>query len=375
MFAAATLWFAAVPRAIGADTGAAASFAWMSYAGEDPVARVLPVTPAQYRNPIIPGFQPDPSIVRVRDDYYLVNSSFAFFPGLPIYHSRDLVNWEQLGNAFDRPNQFNLSGLGIARAIFAATIRWHDGMFYIVGTCVECGSNFLISASNPGGPWSDPVWLESVDGGVDLSKHPIWVEGPHLFKRDHWYYLIAAEGGTASGHSEVVFRSRTVTGPYVPGPANPILTQRDLDPARHYPVAWRHGWPQILPPKTAVPQVHARPQLPTGVIVDRSRWRDTFDSPQLSPDWEMMRTSAETWYALSANPGALRRLRGLGCLCRRAASLLSWPVANAEGTDASGRRAQRCGRSRRRPDHCGCLVHGQRRRTDPSANCRARRRV
>jgi xylan 1,4-beta-xylosidase len=399
---AALLWLVMAPPAAGTDAGARASFAWVSYTGHDPVEQSLPVTPAEYRNPVIPGFQPDPSVVRVLDDYYLVNSSFAFFPGIPIYHSRDLVNWEQLGNAFDRPSQFNLSGLGIARAIFAPTIRWHDGIFYIIGTCVECGFNFLISARDPAGPWSDPVWLKSVDGvdpdlfidsdgrawianngppagipayeghraiwlqeldlkaqkmrgsrsvivngGVDFATHPIWIEGPHLLKKDDWYYLIAAEGGTAGGHSEVVFRSKQTWGPYVPGPANPILTQRDLDPARPFPVAaaghadfvrtqdgrwwsvflatrpyqdnlsnmgretfllpvkWRDGWPQILPPQTAVPQTHERPRLPRGAIVDRSHWRDTFGSQQLSSDWEMIRAPTETWYASGGESGAL----------------------------------------------------------------------
>lgn len=338
--------------------------------------------------------------MRVRDDYYLINSSFAFYPGIPLYHSRDLVNWQQLGNAIDRSSQFDFSGLGIARAIFAPTIRWHDGLFYIVGTCVECGFNFLISTKNPAGPWSDPQWLASidgvdpdlfidrdgrawvvnsgpprgtpqypghralwlqqidlkrakmlgprvivVDGGVDMTRHPIWIEGPHLIRKDRWYYLIAAEGGTEAGHSEVVLRSRKVTGPYVPGPENPILTQRDLDPARPSPVAatghadfvqagdgrwwavflgtrpyeanlsnigretfllpvsWQKGWPHILPPKTPVPLSADRPLLSSTSSVDRSHWRDTFDSPQLAPDWEMIRTPAARWYALS--PGRL----------------------------------------------------------------------
>jgi len=384
------------------DPGSAASFSWVSYLGHDPAEESLPATAAQFRNPIIPGFQPDPSIVRVRDDYYLVNSSFTFFPGLPVYHSRDLVNWEQIGNAIDRPGQFDFSGLGIARAIFAPTIRWHDGSFYIVGTCVDCGGNFLISAIDPKGPWSDPQWLQSIDGvdpdlfidsdgrawianngppqgpaaytgqraiwlqeldltakkmvgprsvivngGVDIARQPIWIEGPHLIKKGSWYYLIAAEGGTASGHSEVVFRSANVAGPYVPGADNPILTQRDLDPARPVPVAaaghadfveagdghwwsvflatrpyeanlsnmgretfllpvtWRYDWPLILPPKTPVPYILPRPPLPTALVVDRSRWRDSFDSPALAPDWEMMRTPTESWYSLRQLPGGL----------------------------------------------------------------------
>ncbi len=282
--AAAALWLAPA-IALALDTGSAAQFSWVSYEGRDPAEREFPTNQAQYRNPVIPGFQPDPSIVRVQDDFYLINSSFAFFPGIPIFHSKDLVNWEQIGNAIDRPEQFNFDGLGIARAIFAPTIRWHEGVFYIVGTCEDCGFNFIISAINPAGRWSDPTWLKSidgvdpdlfidtdgrawianngpprhapmyeghraiwlqefdlatrkmlgprevvVDGGVDIAQHPIWIEGPHLIRKAGWYYLIAAEGGTAGGHSEVVFRSEKVTGPYIPAPGNPILTQRDLNP-------------------------------------------------------------------------------------------------------------------------------------------------
>ncbi|MGC1521775.1 MAG: glycoside hydrolase family 43 protein, partial [Steroidobacteraceae bacterium] len=329
-----------------------------------------------------------------------------FFPGIPIYHSRDLVNWQQIGNAIDRPAQFNFSDLGIGRAIFAPTLRWHDGLFYIIGTCVECGGNFLLSATSAAGPWSDPVrlsidgvdpdlyfdsdgrawiansgpppqpplypghraiWLQEfnlgarkmrgprvclVNGGVDIARHPIWIEGPHLIHKDRWYYLIAAEGGTASEHSEVVFRSKFISGPYVPGPDNPILTQRDLDPARRFavaatghadfvraadgrwwsvflatrpyeanlsnlgretfllPVNWRRGWPQILPPHTPVPLAALRPSPSVAPIVDRSHWRDAFDSPRLSPDWEMIRTPAEPWYTLNARSGLTLRARG-----------------------------------------------------------------
>ena len=375
------------------DAGGEATFSWVSYDGHDPEEQSFAASPAEYRNPIIPGFQPDPSIVRVGDDFYLTNSSFAFFPGLPIYHSRDLVNWAQLGNAIDRPGQFNFSGLGIARGIFAPTLRWHEGRFYIVGTCVDCGSSFIISAENAAGPWSDPVWLPSVDGidpdlfvdddgrawianngapqgpplyaghraiwlqefdlksktarggrtvivngGVDILRHPIWIEGPHLIKHDLRYYLIAAEGGTAGGHSEVVFRSDRVRGPYAPAGANPILTQRDLESGRAFPIAaaghadfvqladgawwsvflatrpyeanlsnlgretfllpvtWRQGWPQILAPGIPVPHVVRRPLLPRGPTGVRSRWRDRFTSQRLAPDWEMIRTPTENWY-------------------------------------------------------------------------------
>ena len=161
--AAAALWLAPA-IALALDAGSAAQFSWVSYEGRDPAEHEFPASQAHYRNPVIPGFAPDPSIVRVQDDYYLINSSFAFFPGIPIFHSRDLVSWEQIGNAIDRPEQFNFDGLGVARAIFAPTIRWHEGVFYIVGTCEDCGFNFIISATNPAGPWSDPTWLKSIDG-------------------------------------------------------------------------------------------------------------------------------------------------------------------------------------------------------------------
>jgi xylan 1,4-beta-xylosidase len=381
--------------------GATATFAYVSYTGNDPADEHFALGAGEYRNPILPGFQPDPSIVRVQDDYYLTNSSFAFFPGLPIYHSRDLVNWDQIGNAIDRPEQFHFVGLGIARAVFAPTLRWHDGRFYIVGTCVDCGGTFIIDAADAAGPWSNPhwlplidgidpdlffdadgsvwiayngpppedppayaghraIWLQEVDlaafsghgdralivnGGANLALRPIWIEGPHLIKRNAVYYLIAAEGGTASQHSEVVFRSAHIQGPYEPAANNPILTQRDLDPARAFPIAaaghadlvqapdhrwwavflatrpyrenlsnlgretfllpvnWEGEWPQILPPKTPVPRVVARPALAASSPVDRSRWRDTFGGERLESDWEMLRTPDARWYRLT--PGGL----------------------------------------------------------------------
>ncbi len=387
----------------GAEPGRDAVFAWASYADADPAAPAFPLRPGTFRNPVLPGFQPDPSIVRVGADYYLVNSSFAFFPGLPIFHSPDLVNWTQIGNAIDRPGLFDFSGLGIARAIFAPTIRHYRGVFYIVGTCIECGSNFLMTATDPAGPWSAPIWMHDfdgidpdlfvdddgsawianngppagpplydghraiwiqqfdlkshlmkgprrvlVDGGVHIADKPVWAEGPHIIKHSGWYYLIAAEGGTAGNHSQTVYRSKAVTGPYVAAPFNPILTQRDLDPARPYPIAatghadfvetpGKHwwavflatrpyeadlssmgretfllpvtwpagGWPQILAPHTPVPRIVARPRLAPAMPVDRSKWRDNFDTAVLARDWLMLRTPKSAWFSLAAMPGAM----------------------------------------------------------------------
>lgn len=236
----------------------------------------------QFSNPVLSGFQPDPSIVRVGADFYLVNSTFAYFPGIPIYHSRDLINWRLVGNAIDRPGMLDFTGLGISRGVFAPTISHYGGKFRIVNTCVDCGGNFIITADKPEGPWSDPVWLgfegidpalfidddgsawminngepegpvryqghraiwiqkfdlatnklygprkALVDGGVLRADNPIWAEGPHIYKVDGWYYLMPAEGGTAENHSETIYSSRSPDGPYEAGPVNPILTQRDL---------------------------------------------------------------------------------------------------------------------------------------------------
>lgn len=221
----------------------------------------------EYRNPVIPGFYPDPSICRVDSDFYLVNSSFQFFPGVPVWHSRDLVNWEQIGNVLDRPSQLPLGNANAWLGIYAPTIRYNDGTFYMVTTNVgpqaaPHSGNFLVTATDPAGPWSDPVWLEQ--GGIDpslyfedgktyMTSNPdvgIWLceidpttgkqltpsrriwdgtggrhpEAPHIYKKDGWYYLLIAEGGTELGHGVTIARSRDIYGPYTPAPSNPIMT-------------------------------------------------------------------------------------------------------------------------------------------------------
>ena len=247
----------------------------------------------QYVNPILAGFYPDPSICRVGSDYDLVTSSFSYFPGLPLFHSRDLVSWQQIGHAMDRPEQLDLADAGVSRGLFAPTIRYYKGLFYIVCTLIDKGGNFVITAKNPKGPWSNPVWLKNVDGidpslyfdestdrawiiynsippgnkslydghrtirmrsfdyknlkagddeivvingGTDITKKPIWIEAPHIYKINDWYYLLCAEGGTGYDHSEVAFRSKNPEGPYESFGGNPILTQRHLDPNRKDPV-------------------------------------------------------------------------------------------------------------------------------------------
>jgi beta-xylosidase len=219
-------------------------------------------------NPVIPGCHPDPSVCRVGEDYYLACSSFEYFPGVPVFHSRDLVHWTQIGNALDRPSQLRLPPDTPASAgIYAPTLRHHDSRFWLIVTNVSDGGNLLCTATDPAGPWSDPIRLPGVTGidpdlawdedgdcwctfagieqvridprtgqvfgppqrlwsGTPGAKYP---EAPHLYRiGDHWYLLIA-EGGTERGHCVSVARGRTPTGPYEPCPANPILTHRSSD--------------------------------------------------------------------------------------------------------------------------------------------------
>ncbi|MFQ9094250.1 MAG: glycoside hydrolase family 43 protein [Ruminococcus sp.] len=218
----------------------------------------------QYQNPILPGFHPDPSICRVGDDFYLVTSSFEYFPGLPIYHSRDLVHWEQIGHCLTRDSQVHLvTGAPNCLNIYAPTIRYHDGLFYVIVTNVtgDNHGNFIITAKDPAGEWSDPIALPfpgidpslffdedgkvyylGTDGGIYLSEmdittgaaigetHRLWQgtannpEGPHLYKIDGMYYLLLAQGGTELCHMAVLARSESILGPYEPCPHNPVLT-------------------------------------------------------------------------------------------------------------------------------------------------------
>ncbi|MFF4659111.1 glycoside hydrolase family 43 protein [Streptomyces sp. NPDC001381] len=219
-------------------------------------------------NPVIPGFHPDPSVCRVGEDYYLACSSFEYFPGVPVFHSRDLVHWTQIGNALDRPGQLRLPlDTPSSGGIYAPTLRHHDGRFWLIVTNVSGDGNLLFTATDPAGPWSDPVRLPGVHGidpdlawdddgtcwcttagvgQVRIDPHTgetygpprrLWSgspgakapEAPHLYRiGDHWYLLIA-EGGTERCHSVSIARGPTPTGPFEPCPANPILTHRGTD--------------------------------------------------------------------------------------------------------------------------------------------------
>src|SRR6478609_9043474 len=110
-------------------------------------------------NPILTGFYPDPSVLRVGTDYYLINSTFAYFPGLPVFHSKDLKNWKQIGNVISRPSQMNFMGHRMTRGLFAPAIDYHDGTYYVTCTLIDRGGNFVVTAKDPAGPWSNPVFL------------------------------------------------------------------------------------------------------------------------------------------------------------------------------------------------------------------------
>lgn len=272
------------------DDLAPAVFDWFEYRGQDD-AFATPLPEGHFRNPVLAGFNADPSVVAANGRFYLVNSSFGYFPAIPVHESTDLVHWQQIGHVIEHPGTLDFDGLGVSRGIFAPTIAFHEGRFHVVSTAVDSGGNFIASATDPAGPWSEPTWLPGVggidpslffdddgqayllnndapagpprydghraiwirrididggwtlgpasvlvDGGVDPDSNPIWIEGPHLYKVDGWYVLSAAEGGTGPEHSQVVLRSRNVLGPYEPFVGNPILTQRDLPDARELPV-------------------------------------------------------------------------------------------------------------------------------------------
>lgn len=384
-----------------------ARFERFRYEGGDPAHDAFPAGEGEFQNPVLGGFYPDPNLLQVGEDYYLTTSTFAYFPGLPVFHSRDLVNWTQIGNALDRPDMVDFRDLGLSRGIFAPAMAHHEGVFYMLNTCVDCGDNFLISADDPAGPWSDPVWLPDlaggidpslfidedgrayilnngppdrepeydghravwiqqfdletlstfgerivlVDGGVDFSQQPIWIEGPHIYKVDGLYYLICAEGGTAEGHSQVVLRSENPMGPYEAWEGNPILTQRDLPRDRPHPitsaghasfvttpsgewwgtflavrpygddlyntgretflmpVSWEEGWPRMTGPGDLIPYAHPRPDLPeqeaaNPPMAGAFEVHEDFTGP-LPPHWMMLRLPQEDWYDLESEPGSL----------------------------------------------------------------------
>lgn len=371
-----------------------------------------------FSNPIISGFAPDPSIVRVDDDFYLVNSTFEYFPGIPVYHSSDLINWELVSYALHDPAQVELSGIKSSDGIHASTIRHHDGLFYVITTNNVDGTpvNFIVTAKDPRGSWSAPfvledapgidpslffdddgrawyvgnhvppepafdgqaeIWLQELDlAAMQLTGERfylwrgccqgVWAEGPHVYKKNGFYYLLISEGGTGYEHALSVAISKHITGPYQNNPRNPVLTHRQLSydfpitgvghadlveladgrwyavalgwrliDGRHgilgretflVPVAWEteHYWWQdekltfpVFSPQTGRIELHF-PQPFAGTLQRRAAgFVDDFDGERLGPEWNFRRTPQRTFWSLADNPGALRVYLQSGALGER----------------------------------------------------------
>ena len=396
-----------------------------------------------FTNPILMGYYPDPSICKVDSGYYLVNSSFAHFPAIPIHFSKDLVNWKQVGSVFTSVDQLDLNGFGVSRAIFAPSIRYRNGLFYVTCTVVDGGGNFVTTAKDPAGPWTDPVYLPEingidpspffdydgkayivynsdapdykpeyeghrtirinefdpvnlkvisdnkilVNGGWDFSTKPIWIEGPHIYKIKGTYYLCAAEGGTSTNHSQVIFRSDSVMGPYEPYQGNPIMTHRDLDPARpnaitcvghadlvqnengdwwavflgcrpyepvaegYYntgretflaPVKWVAGWPLIDPAHEEIQYHYPYPNKPAPFAdADPTSGnftiRDDFDKTELKKNYLFLRSPLEQWWSLTERPGSLSmKVRPETCADKTNPSFIAHRQQHLKGSIAVG---------------------------------------
>ena len=365
--------------AVGAQAQTA-RFDYFKYKGNDARFNVSIDPTHQYYNPVLAGFYPDPSVCRVGDTYYLVNSSFTFFPGVPLSTSKDLVNWQPAGHVLDRPSQVPLKGQHVSGGIFAPAISYNkkNKTFYMITTNVGAG-NFFVKTKDPSKGWSEPIYLPKIDGidpsfffddngkgyivhngpvvggadyegqrairlfefdvkgdsikgdfkqilrgGTHVEEKPIWIEGPHLFKKGKFYYLMCAEGGTGGWHSEVILRAKNPMGPWEENPNNPILTQRTgLDPNRKdpvssaghadivedgkgnwwavflacrpyeedmyntgrdtylLPVTWKDGWPEILAKNTPIATVGEKAGLkPNGqnLYSGNFEYTDNFES-------------------------------------------------------------------------------------------------
>lgn len=359
------------------------------------------------RNPVLPGFYPDPSICRVGEDYFLANSTFQWWPGVPIHHSRDLVHWRLIGHALTRPAQLDLRGVSDHGGVWAPSLSHADGKFWLIYTNLRntgLGRPFkdikiyLTTAEQITGPWSDPVELNSIgfdpslfhdDDGrkwlvnmvwdfrkgrarfagivvqeldpiagrligpmTNILAKPVLTEGPNIYQRDGWYYLMLAEGGTGWNHGISMARARTITGPYELDPQTSVLTSRDdyaqplqkaghgelvQTPAGEWYLAHLASRPVgverrcVLGRETCLQRVewsadgwlrlahgghHARVELPAPTGLPPAPWppaptRDDFDAPTpasaLDASWSALRTPFdESWLTLRARPGWLR---------------------------------------------------------------------
>ena len=375
-----------------------AVFDYFEYTGNDERFNVNYNPAKEYLNPIVAGFWPYPSICRKGDDYYMVNSTFGYFPGVPIFHSKDLVNWTPLGHVLNRPSQLELGGLRHSRGIYAPAIEYnpHNDTFYMITTSTDGAWNFVVKTKDPHqGNWSDPILLPEVfdidpsfffdDDGKAYIVHrtdppvlkfpnhkmivlreydtekdetvgdmiilieeslewlpqPQYIEGPHIYKINGKYHLIAAEGGTWEQHAEVALTADNIKGPYRSNPINPILTQRTLPENRpekvtttghldflqdhngewwgvflacrpyeedYYntgretfllPVKWVDSYPVVIydePVPTVVKKKNLQPGTGYPYLTGNFTWRDEFDRSTLDFEWSFIRTPRGEWW-------------------------------------------------------------------------------
>lgn len=364
-------------------------------------------------NPVLRGFNPDPSIVRVGEDYYIATSTFEWWPGVQLHHSRDLVHWRLIGHALTRESQLNLRGIADSGGVWAPSLSHADGRFWLIYTNVRtCGMGRpfkdvginLTTATDIGGPWSEPVALNSIgfdpslfhdDDGRKWLVNMMWdfrpgrnrfagivvqeydptagrltgpmtkilakevlTEGPNLYQRNGWYYLMLAEGGTGWNHGISMARARSIIGPYELDPQTSVMTTRDapdcpLQKAGHgelvetpagewylvhlasrplgtgdqrrcmlgretclQQVRWSDdGWLRLAAKDAGTPPTRPSVTVPAPRGVTSQPWstlptRDDFDAPRLDPSWSSLRGPVdESWLSLTVRPGWLR-LRG-----------------------------------------------------------------
>lgn len=223
-----------------------------------------------YTNPIISGMNSDPSVCRVGDSFYLTTSSCGYFPGIPIYKSTDLINWELIGHCITRPEQMDFIDQSINGGLWATTIRFNNGMFYVISTHMKRNRNFFVTATDPAGKWSNPIYIDTkgytydpslffdnngkvyfnyasgegtnvikmaeIDvktGKLLTSPKDIWwggggfgAEGAHIYKINSFYYIIDAEGGNIN-QAVVLGRSKNIYGPYKLCPTNPLVSNKE----------------------------------------------------------------------------------------------------------------------------------------------------
>ncbi len=354
----------------------------------------------QITNPVLRGFNPDPSIVRVEDDYYIATSTFEWFPGVQIHHSKDLVNWKLITHPLSRKSQLDMKGNSDSGGVWAPCLSYNNGTFYLIYTDVKSHTggfkdthNYLTTASDIMGPWSEPIYLNSSGfdpslfhdddgrkwllnmvwdhrkgknrfGGILLQEYSVeeqrlvgpiknifkgteirLTEGPHVYKKDGYYYLMTAEGGTRLKHAVTLARSTSISGPYEVDPTNPILTSfekpeltlqkaghgslvqtqtgdwylahlcgRPLQPSGNCNLGretaiqkceWTEdGWLRIVGGDAGV-TVEA-PDLPEYRFVPEDQKHD-FDSEKLDINFNSLRVPiSEEWASLKTRPGYLR---------------------------------------------------------------------